>query len=167
MTQMIFTVSQGSAHPEAAGRSDSQLANICRLMSPLMAITTHNVFTPLNSLFPSALWLLLPAALSHKHTRAACTPTRASFAVFTVRMWLKIALIVQWGKCLNNSSASAASAAWRDVCASLGAPRYRMRLHQKSSQVQTFIYCNCCFPAVQTQKPLWINSLIRMFAKLI
>lgn len=108
MTQIIFTVSRGSAHPEAAGRSDSQLANICRLMSPLMAITTHNVITPLNSLFPSALWLLLPAALSHKHTQSACRPTRASFAVFTVRIWLKIALMAQWGKYLNNSSASAA-----------------------------------------------------------
>lgn len=36
--------------------------DICRLMSPLTAITTHNVITPLNSLLPSALWLLLPAA---------------------------------------------------------------------------------------------------------
>lgn len=164
MTQIIFTVSRGSAHPEAAGRSDSQLANICRLMSPLMAITTHNVITPLNSLFPSALWLLLPAALSHKHTQAACRPTRASFAVFTVRMWLKIALIVQWGKCLNNSSASAAKCRLEGcVCE----PRCSMLPDEVASKVETFIYCNCCFPAVQTQKPLWINSLIRMFVKLI
>lgn len=60
-------------HPtEAADRSDSQLANICRLMSPLTAITTHNVITPLNSLFPSALWLLLPYLQPSAHTQSAC-----------------------------------------------------------------------------------------------
>lgn len=72
MTQITFIMSRGSrrlhppsVHPPPSPHGDSLLANICRLMSPLTAITTHNVITPLNSLLLSALWLLLPAA--HKH----------------------------------------------------------------------------------------------------
>lgn len=56
--------------------TDSLLANICRLMSPLTAITTHNVITPLNSLLPSALWLLVPAAhhpTAKKHSQPVST----------------------------------------------------------------------------------------------
>lgn len=66
--------------PVAAVSADSLLAYICRLMSPLMAITTHNVITPLNSLLPSALWLLVPGAhqpSAKKHSQLACFHCRA------------------------------------------------------------------------------------------
>lgn len=43
-------------------------------MSPLTAITTYNVITPLNTLLLAALWLLLPAASLHTNTQTLSFP---------------------------------------------------------------------------------------------
>ena len=51
--------------PEAEGRSDSQLATNCRVMSPLMAIIPDDVITPLSSLVSFSFTAAVTCRLLH------------------------------------------------------------------------------------------------------
>lgn len=91
MTQITFIMPQGST-PQSQQAALTLLANICGLMSPWITVTTHNVITPLNSLLPSALWLLLPAAHQlFAQMQLACIHCRArqgGRGKVQVQLWL-------------------------------------------------------------------------------